>query len=99
MTLWIEDHALEHWQRRGPGDQAGYSDAAIQTSLMLRAAFNLRLRRTEGLMSSITMLMDLMISAPDHSTASRRAMTLPVIQPAHPIPQKGPDLPDRSCAT
>ena len=37
LTLWIEDGALEDWQTYGPGGQARYTDAAIQTSLMLRA--------------------------------------------------------------
>jgi IS5 family transposase len=57
-------------------------DAAIQTSLTLRTAFKLALRQTEGLMTSVLSLMGLTISAPDHSTVSRRAETLPVIQPA-----------------
>jgi len=82
MTLWIEDAALECWQTCGPGGQARYTDAAIQTSLMLRAAFKLPLRQTEGLMTSVLTLMDLTISVPDHTTVSRRAVTLPVIQPA-----------------
>ena len=82
LTLWIEDGALEHWQSCGPGGQARYPDAAIQTSLMVRTAFKLPLRQTEGLMASVLTLMGLTISAPDHTTVSRRAMTLPVIQPA-----------------
>src|SRR3954465_5929273 len=83
LTLWIEDTALACWQTTGPGGQARYTDAAIQTSLMLRMAFKLALRQTEGLMTSVFTLMDLTLSAPDHSTVSRRAVTLPVIQPAH----------------
>jgi len=82
LTLWIEDSALEHWQSFGQGGQARYTDAAIQTSLMVRTAFKLPLRQTEGLMASILTLMDLTISAPDHTTVSRRAVTLPVMQPA-----------------
>jgi len=82
LTLWIEDAALDHWQTFGPGGQARYKDAAIQTTLMVRTAFRLGLRQTEGLMASVLTLMDLTISAPDHSTISRRAVTLPVIQPA-----------------
>jgi len=82
MTLWIEDAALECWQTCGPGRQARYTDAAIQTSLMVCTAFKLPLRQTEGLMASILTLMDLTISVPDHATVSRRAVTLPVIQPA-----------------
>ena len=61
-------------------------DAAIQTSLMLRTAFKLPLRQTEGLMASVLTLMGLTLSAPDHTTVSRRAVTLPAIQPAS-VPQ------------
>src|ERR1700724_1100100 len=86
LTLWIEDAALECWQTTGSGGQARYMDAAIQTSLMLRTAFKLALRQTEGLMTSVLTLMGLTISAPDHSTVSRRAETLPVIQPASVAP-------------
>ncbi len=82
MTLWIEDAALECWQTCGPGGQARYTDAALQTSLMLRAAFKWPLRETEGLMTSVLTLMDLTISVPDHTTVSCRAVTLPVFQPA-----------------
>jgi Transposase DDE domain len=49
LTLWIEDGALEDWQTCGQGGQARYTDAAIQTSLMLRTAFKLPLRQAEGL--------------------------------------------------
>ena len=49
---------------------------------MLRMAFKLALRQTEGLMTSVFTLMGLTLSAPDHSTLSRRAVTLPVIRPA-----------------
>ena len=80
LTLWIEDGALEQWQTSGSGGQARDTDAAIQTSLLVRAAFKLALRQTEGLMASVLSLMELTISAPDHTTLSRRAVTLPVIQ-------------------
>ena len=86
LTLWIEDVALDHWQSCGPGGQARYTDAAIQTSLMVRTAFKLPLRQAEGLIASILTLMALTISAPDHTTVSRRAVTLPAIQLA-PVPQ------------
>ena len=59
LTLWIEDGALEPWQSCGQGGQARYTDAAIQTRLMVRTAFKLPLRQTEGLMASVLTLMDL----------------------------------------
>jgi transposase len=86
LTLWIEDAALESWQTRGPGGQARYTNVAIHTSLMLRTVFKLALRQIEGLMTSVFALMRLMLSAPDHSTVSRRSVTLPVIQPVS-VPQ------------
>jgi Transposase DDE domain len=65
LTLWIDDAALDHWQTFGPGGQARYKDAAIQTMPLVRTAFRLALRQTEGLMASVITLMDLTISAPD----------------------------------
>ena len=82
LTLWIEDDTLDQWQTCGRGGQARYTDAAIRTSLMLRTAFRLPLRQTEGLMASVLTLMDLTVSVPDHTTVSRRAVTLPAIQSA-----------------
>ena len=49
---------------------------------MARTAFKLALRQTERLMASVIALMDLTISAPDHTTISRRAVTLLMIRPA-----------------
>ena len=86
LTLWIEDTVLDCWQAWGPSGQARYRDAAIRTSLMLRTAFKLALRQAEGLMASVLTLMGLTLSAPSHSTVSRRAVVLPVIQPAHVPP-------------
>jgi len=60
----------------GPGGQARYTNAAIRTSAMLRAAFKLALRQIEGLMLLVLSLMGLTISAPDHTTVSCRSVTL-----------------------
>jgi len=86
LTLWIEGAALDCWRTSGPSGQARFKDAAIQTSLILRTAFKLALRQTEGLMTSVLTLMGLTLSAPDHTTVSRRAVTLRVIQPAQVPP-------------
>jgi hypothetical protein len=48
---------------------------------MLRTAFKLPLRQTEGLQPSVIMLMKLTISAPDHTTVSCGAVKLSVTQP------------------
>ena len=79
LTLWVTPEAMAVWQaapRFTPGGQAYYSDLAIETGLMLRLAFHLPLRQTEGLMSSVFDLMGVSLCVPDHSTLSRRAMTM-----------------------
>ena len=78
LTLWIEEDALGRWQSVGPKGQARYGDIAIETCLMLRAAFKMALRQTEGLMDSVLTLMNLTISAPDHTTVSRRGVGLKI---------------------
>ena len=55
-----------------PGGQAHYSDMAIEPALMLWQTFHLPLRQTEGFMQSIFALLGVTVSAPDHSTLSRR---------------------------
>jgi hypothetical protein len=80
LTLWIEDAALECWQTTGPSGQARYTNAAMQTSRMLRAAFKLAARQIEGLTAPVLSMMGLTITAPDHTTVSRRATALPVAQ-------------------
>jgi hypothetical protein len=94
LTLWIEDATLEDWLTVGQAGQAGYADAAIQTSLMVRAAVRMPLRQTEGLMASLLTLMGPTILAPGHTKVSRRAVTLPVIRPALSMPPRNsPEVP------
>jgi len=78
LTMWIEEEALLNWQSIGPNGQARYSAIAIETCLMLRSAFKMALRQTEGLMGSVVMLMNLTITVPDHTTVSRRSVGLKV---------------------
>ena len=82
LTLWIEDAALAQWQSVGPRGQARYHGVAIETCLMLRATLKMALRQTEGLMASVLTLMSLKVSAPDHTTGSRRAVGLPIMESA-----------------
>src|SRR5208282_728663 len=82
LTLWVTDEAIAKWQappRQSLGGQAHYSDMAIEIALMLRLTFHLPLRQTEGFMESIFALLGVTVSAPDHSTLSRRATTLPSV--------------------
>ena len=79
LTLWLTAEAIDGWsavRRSTPGGQATYSNGAIQTFRMLRAAFKLALRQAEGLMSSIVELLGCELAVPDHSTVSRRSARL-----------------------
>jgi hypothetical protein len=78
LTLWITEEAMADWEaaaRLSPGGQPYYSDLAIETGSLLRLAFNLPLRQTDGLMTSVFELMGISLGVPDHSTLSRRAPT------------------------
>ncbi len=76
LMLWMTPEALVQWQaprRTTPGGQPRYSALAIETTLMLGTAFQMKLRQTEGLAGSVIELMGLTIAIPDHTTLSRRA--------------------------
>lgn len=91
LTLWITDEAIAGWaasRRTTPGGQATYSDSAIQTCLMLRAAFRLPLRQAEGMMASVVELLGCELAVPDHTTVSRRSAKLTSIE-RDPLP-RGP---------
>ncbi len=58
------------------GRQRKYSDISIEAALSLRLVFHLALRQTEGFLGSILSLMNVDLSAPDHTTISRRNKTI-----------------------
>src|SRR3954463_978648 len=81
LTVWVTDEAIRAWRaepRTTRGGQPWYSELAILTALTLRAVFRLALRQTEGLIGSIIRLLGLDLPVPDHTTLSRRAVTLEV---------------------
>ncbi len=66
------------------GRPATFSDAAIQTCLMLKALFGLPLRQTTGLVASLLKLAKLDWPVPDFSTLCRRQNDLSVVVPYRP---------------
>ena len=79
VTLWLAPEAITGWTAAGVGTRGGqlqYSDLAIETALTLRLLFHLPLRQTEGFLTSIFWMLDLDLSAPDHTTLSRRSQYL-----------------------
>jgi hypothetical protein len=95
LTLWISPEALSCWQapkRTTRGGQPRYSDLAIETALTLGLVFGLRLRQTEGFVSSVLKLIGLDLAVPDHTTLSRRASKsrAPKKRQEFRLPDKGP---------
>ena len=83
LTLWFYEEAVEAWQALAsgtPGGQRIYSDLAIETALAVRAVCHLGLGQTEGFLRSVSAQLRLNIHISDHSTLSRRAMTLAPVQ-------------------
>src|SRR3954467_4774673 len=76
LTVWVTPEALAAWhpprtgQRGRPRD---YSDMAIETGHLLHLAFGRPWRQTEGLLHSLTTLLDVGVGVPDHTTFSRRS--------------------------
>lgn len=81
VTIWLSPEAIATWKPAGVGKRGGqlkYSDVSIEAALTLRLIFNLPLRQTEGFLNSLFEMMGLDLSAPDHTTLSRRAQHLDV---------------------
>ena len=77
--MWLAPDAIATWEAVGVGTRGGqlpYSDLAIETALPLRLIFHLPLRQTEGVLTSIFGMLGLDLSAPDHTTLSRRGQHL-----------------------
>ena len=92
ITFWFPEDIGNTWffrgEKTGRGNFKTYSDMAIQTCLMLKAVFNLRLRSLEGFVNSIFRLMKIPLTSPDCSAFSKRGKTLQA-----EIPRRLPDGP------
>ena len=79
VTVWVSPEAIARWTPPDGckrGGQLQYSELAIETALTLRLIFHLPLRQTEGFLTSIFGMLGLDLSAPDHTTLSRRGQHL-----------------------
>jgi IS5 family transposase len=79
VTVWLSSDAIAAWEPASDGRRGGqlkYSDLAIETTLTLRLVFNLPLRQAEGFLQSLFGMMGVDLSAPDHTTLSRRGQSL-----------------------
>jgi len=90
ITVWLSPAAIKAWNAKPSGRRGAprkYSDLAIETALALRLVFHLPLRQTEGFLNSLFEMMRLDLSAPDHTTLSRRSKQLNV--KLRRVPAKG----------
>ena len=79
LTFWVAPEAIAAWNAKPcgrRGAQPKFSDLAIETALTLRLLLRLPLRQTEGFLRSLFELMGLELEVPDHTTLSRRSLTL-----------------------
>ena len=74
LTFWVDAEVMNNWFHH---DHHGrrcrsqlYTDQTISTFLMLKGIFNLTLRATQGLLDSLSELMNLPLCAPDYSYVS-----------------------------
>ena len=79
VTLWLTPDAIATWAAAGVGRRSGqlqYSDLAIETALTLSLLFHVPLRQTEDFLTSIFGMLGVDLTAPDHTTLSRRGQHL-----------------------
>ena len=91
VTIWFSGAAVQAWTppRNGRrGGQRRYSDLPIETALTLRPVFHLPLRQAEAFVGSLLGLMGFDLTAPDHTTLSRRAARLELA--LRPLSPTGP---------
>lgn len=80
LTIWIDIRATDTWLDHSCPERRGRrrtcTDAAILCALLLREAYHLPLRSTQGLIHSVLRLMKMRLPSPHYSTLSRRARSL-----------------------
>jgi IS5 family transposase len=85
LTVWVSSEAVENWTTDElTGEQGAsptYTDLAIETMATVQAIYGLAGRQTQGFLQSIFELMKLDLTAPDHSTLSRRRRLLEITLP------------------
>lgn len=84
LTLWFDRTTRRAWRAprtKRRGDPMVYSDVAILCMATLQVVYHLPLRATQGLLWSLTYLLDLRLPVPDYATVSRRRRQLSVPLP------------------
>lgn len=83
ITFWFSDDVIDQWEHANDQPKVGhpfvYSDAAMESLLMLRELFRLPYRQTEGLGRSLTSLMQVDVAIPDFTSLAKRAAKLEIV--------------------
>jgi hypothetical protein len=91
ITFWFSDEALANWYHENSRSKRGrpftYSDSTIETFLTIRELLRLPYRQTEGFVRSILTLVAEGLSAPDFTSAAKRASKLGIRLPV--LPRRG----------
>lgn len=82
ITFWFDEEVLDSWNHINDESKNGrpyvYSDAAIESLLVLRELFRLPYRQTEGLARSLVKLMQADLAIPDFTSLAKRASKMNV---------------------
>ena len=83
LTIWFSEEGLEKWyeeksENKVRGRQKKYGDEAIKLMYMIRQVFNLRLRQTQGFVTSILKIMNIDLEVLDYTTLARRVRGLKI---------------------
>ena len=83
LTVWFSEEGLEKWYEERSGNkvrgrQKKYGDEAIKLMYMIRQLFNLRLRQTQGFVTSILKIMKIDLEVLDYTTLARRVRGLKI---------------------
>lgn len=82
LSLWLDTYSIARWLNHQPSARRGrpilYADAAIECALLMREAYHLPLRQTQGLIHSLFQLLKIDMPVPHYSTLCRRARKLSI---------------------
>jgi hypothetical protein len=76
ICLYINESITDDWEAKPkgkPGHPKEYSDKAIKTMLMVKKAFHLKYRQTQGFMESVFQTLGIDLKVPHYSNVSRRS--------------------------
>ncbi len=80
INFWFSEEAISKWASKSRTGKKGrpeqYSDDAILCALLIRTVYHLPLRALEGMMLSLSSLLQLSIQIPSYSQICRRARSL-----------------------